>query len=78
MGTPSRRAAGAVAGLGILALSLFAARGPLRPFVDKLTGLADRHAGWAQAILFLLLVEASSAMETLQRVVELAVGILSR
>ncbi|QYJ08381.1 phosphatase PAP2 family protein [Qipengyuania flava] len=75
---PSDMAAGALAGLVILAVTVLVARGPARGLVDRVAALADRHRGWAQAALFLLLVEAASAMETLQRLVELVIGILTR
>lgn len=75
---PSDMIAGALAGAAMLALVLLAGRA-LRPAIDThLLPLGDRHPGWMQAILFLLLVEAASAMATLQRVVELGSGAMAR
>lgn len=74
---PSDMAAGALAGLGILGVTVLVARGPARGLVEWMTAFADRHTGWTQAALFLLLVEAASAMETLQRLVELVIGIIT-
>jgi membrane-associated phospholipid phosphatase len=75
---PSDMAAGALAGLAILAGAHLVARGPARRFVEDAVALADCHRAWAQAALFLLLVEAASAMETLQRLVDLVLGIVAQ
>ncbi len=73
---PSDMIVGALAGAGVLALVLKAAR-PLRPAIEqRLLPLAESHPGWMQAILFLLLIEAASAMATLQRLVELGKGVV--
>ena len=75
---PSDMLAGGAAGLGMLALVLFAGRTLLAGPVATAVALAERYRPWAQALLFLALAEIASAMSTLQRIVELAAGIAGR
>lgn len=75
---PSDMLAGILAGLGILMATVVIGQRLLAGPLGWLNRKADRHPGWAQAILFLLLLEVANAMTTLQRLVELAAGIVSR
>lgn len=74
---PSDMVAGALAGAGTLALVLLAGRA-LRPSIrDRLFPVLERYPGVVHALMFLLLVEAASAMATLQRLAELGMGALA-
>ncbi|TMM49073.1 phosphatase PAP2 family protein [Qipengyuania marisflavi] len=75
---PSDMAAGALAGLAVLAAVLLAGRTVLVGPVAAVQVWAEKCPGWTQALLFLLLAEVASAMGTLQRLAELASGILGR
>ena len=75
---PSDMLAGSLAGVVILAIVIGLGRTVLAHPVAWLLDLSERYRGFAQAILFLLLAEIASAMSTLQRLVELAAGIIGR
>lgn len=69
---PSDMAAGGIIGLAVLALALALGRRLLARPLDMLTVWASSHPAWSQPLLFLALLEASEAMETFKRVVEIA------